>query len=49
MKINKVGIGINEYNQQTLGWQDACYNTVYDIFDCISQVDKTVYWEFKAG
>ena len=33
MKINKVGIGINEYNQQTLGWQDACYNTVYDIFD----------------
>ena len=23
--------------------------TVHNVFDCLVQIDETVYWEFKAG
>jgi len=45
VKINRVGIGVNDYNKDILGWQDACYNTVYDIFD-FSNIDALAHEKY---
>lgn len=36
MKISNNGIMVSQTKENTLGWQDACYNTVYDIFDFLN-------------